>query len=302
METLNASRFGIYQTDKFVKKQLVILVGRIEREQHEGSLLTNLTFWRISGLMANHQQYLAVYQAALDALSADLPHDERDRAEIDRAAGALLRVIGRRSAAQTLGSSDVPPVPTMPRASASMARPYDGLSVAEAAVEYLKTLPEKETKTVLEIVEHLKGRGFEFEAEKPETATYAALRRRAGNHGDIIRTVRGLWGLRDWYSQRDITSFRHKERTKAGMDAARARGVSFGKSWKINEAQAEEFKRLVADGATNKRLGEVFVVSTVAVTRYKAKLRNWEPGDPYPPTKSEPPDEDDGPLVRLVKE
>lgn len=233
--------------------------------------------------MSNETPYLAAYEQALDALTSDHSLDPYDQEDMDRAAAALMRVIKRRRQSSGTASTAQAIMPNRMPPQSPKSRPYDGLSVAEATVAYLSTLPERETKSPAEIIAHLIEHGYGFEADKPEIALTTALRRRTGNFGDVIKVGRGQWGLRDWYSQRDLTALRHKERTRAGMDAARARGVTFGKAWKLNAEQAAEFKRLAARGAKNAELCEAFSLSGMAVTRYRKRLKNWNPGDPYPP-------------------
>ncbi len=227
--------------------------------------------------------YLEAYQQALDALTSDQSIDPYDQDDLDRAAAALMRVIKRRGNTPAPAAQAMPPAQTVGQR--PKARPYANLSVVEATVAYLSTLPEKETKSAGEIVEQLTESGYEFEAGKPESALATALRRREGNFGDVINVGRGRWGLRAWYTQREATGFRHTERTKAGMDAASARGVKFGKAWKLNAEQATEFKRLMDEGAKNSRLAKVFGLSGMGAATYRKRLKDWSPGDPYPPAK-----------------
>ncbi len=248
------------------------------------------------------KSYLEAYQQALDALTSDQSIDPYDQDDLDRATAALMRVIKRRS------NTPAPQVQAQPPAQTAdqlpKPRPYANLSVSEATVAYLSTLPEKETKSAAEIVKILTENGYEFDTGKPEAALATALRRRERNFGDVVHVDRGQWGLRAWYTQREVTVFRQAERTKAGMDAARARGVRFGKPFKLNAEQAAEFKRLMDEGKKNSQLSKIFGLSGMGAAKYRERLKDWSPGDPYPPTKSEPPDEDaagGNPSIRVVK-
>ncbi len=242
--------------------------------------------------MAHETQNLDAYRHALDALMSDHGVDADDRDNIDRAAAALMRLIKRRegSLPSLAGEESFTSAPDPQKNQ----RTYDGLSVAEATVKYFKNLAERDSKSLVEIVKHLQDHGYEFEAEKPEGALATALRRRAGNFRDVIQLGRGQWGLRDWYSQREITALQHKERTRAGMEAAKARGVKMGKGWGINADQAAELKRLLAQGTKQTQLARMLGVTPNTIHRYKKLLQNWKPGDPFPPSqKGEPNDGDE---------
>ncbi len=233
--------------------------------------------------MAQNTRNLDAYRRALDALMSDHGVDADDRDYIDRAAATLMRIIKRREGSlpslASAGSLISIPDPQ------KIQRTYDGLSVAEAAAEYLKSLDERDSKTLVEIVKHLQDHGYEFETDKPEGALATALRRRAGNYRDVFQLGRGKWGLRIWYSQREITAVQHKERTRAGMDAAKARGVKMGKGWGISAEQAAELKRLLAEGSKQTQLARMFGVTPNTIHRYKKLLQNWNPGDSFPPSQ-----------------
>ena len=245
--------------------------------------------------MAEDSQYLDLYRQALDALMSDAALDAEDEKYIDRAAAGLMRIIKRRSGAAMYGpvgdsrQQQLPP------------RTYDGLSVAEAAVAYFQTLPEKEVKTATEIVEHLVGAGYEFSTEHPDGALGTALRRRAGNYRDVVQVKRGVWAPRDWYTQREITEFSHRERTIAGMEAAKARGVKMGSGWGITAEQAADIKRRLEAGEKQAAIAREYGCAANTIHRYKKLLTDWSPGDPFPPKSQKEDGSDDRPKLREVK-
>ena len=234
--------------------------------------------------MASQHQYLALYRQALDALTSDTALDAEEEKYIDRAAAALMRIIKRRSGpAPELGKA----LPVAPEDTPPL-RSYDGLSVAEAAVAYLQTLPDKEAKAASEIIDHLQDHGYEFSTDHPDVSLSTALRRRASNYMDIIRVKRGRWGLREWYTQKEVTEFSQRERTIAGMEAAKARGVRMGQPWKITADQAAYIKRRLAEGAKQTDLAREFGCASNTIYRYKKLLAKWNPGDAFPPEFDEP--------------
>lgn len=245
--------------------------------------------------MGNDSARKAAYQAALDALLQETPSAE-NRADYDALASALLRWMARSGATHVMPAETGEFKLRGQEANIEPARPtYDGLglSVAEAVVEQLKTRPAKADMQLKDLVKALKDNGFEFESDNPAGSMNVALKRRNRSYGDVVITGRGRWGLRDWYTKKELSAFAHKERTRAGMDAAKARGAQIGKKWKINASQAVEFKRLVDSDAKISHICEVFGISQVTVGVYKRKLANWKPGDPFPPP-AEKESEDEG--------
>ena len=129
--------------------------------------------------------------------------------------------------------------------------------------------------------------GYEMESERPEVAITAAMKRRSNNYGDIVQIKYGEWGLREWYSQKELKAFDHKARTIAGMDAARARGVKIGSAMKLTEGDAVIFKEMVASGTKIGSICEKFGIAYATFHNYRKRLESWNPGDPYPPPKPE---------------
>lgn len=233
--------------------------------------------------MANDPQHIDSYQRALDTLLSEAPIDGDDQIQISLATSALMRVIRRRQVVPAATVNTSSEKPEKPLGEPTGRSNYDGLSVAEATVEYLQTLPAKEDKRATEIVEHLRSNGFEIAAENADGSLSTALRRRANNYRDVVQVARGRWGLRDWYTQKEITEFSHRERTIAGMEAAKARGVKMGKGWAISPAEAADIKRRLDAGEKQTAIARDYGCAANTIHRYKKLLKDWNPGDPFPP-------------------
>ncbi|WP_286965358.1 hypothetical protein [Methylobacterium sp.] len=97
-------------------------------------------------------------------------------------------------------SKDVDRGPTT--AAPSEAKPLYGLTIPEASIAVLsahgKPLPN------VALVEELKRGGLALAAIDPVNTVGSVLTRRFHSAGDIVRISRGLWGLPQWYPDRDF--------------------------------------------------------------------------------------------------
>lgn len=258
--------------------------------------------------MFTNAQIVVVLEAAMSALAAADPLDERDRVDINEAVMNLFRIKARRSSLDGGAVDLAPPQPdssplvtTDSKVGSSYSQfEYADTPLSEAGVAYLKTLKPREIKSATDIAAHVSQYGYVFEGDNPSQSATAAFGRRAKSIRDIILVERGRWGLREWYTQREINSFSHRQRTKDGMSVRRASGKTVsGRNWKLNETQAAAFKRLAADGASNAELGSIFGLATGTASNYKTKLRDWNVGDPFPPQQKTDEDGKQGQLLPL---
>lgn len=63
-----------------------------------------------------------------------------------------------------------------------------------------------------------------------------------------------------------------RERTKAGRDAAKSRGVRFGRPRKLNPEQAKLMQRLIEEGKAVREIAETFNVHVATIYRNSAVL------------------------------
>jgi DNA invertase Pin-like site-specific DNA recombinase len=61
-----------------------------------------------------------------------------------------------------------------------------------------------------------------------------------------------------------------RERTSAGRDAARRRGIHFGRPRKLNPEQAKLAQRLIDEGKSVREIAETFNVHTATIYRLSA--------------------------------
>lgn len=120
----------------------------------------------------------------------------------------------------------------------------------------------RNTRQVLGLVEQLreKGTGFRSLTEGLDTT---------GPMGTAFLTVMAAFGQ----LERDVMI----ERTKAGLDAARARGSVGGRKKLLDEAKVSELRSLRSQGFTVSRLADMFHISEPSVYRYLAALRSAAP-------------------------
>lgn len=111
----------------------------------------------------------------------------------------------------------------------------------------------RSTRDLLETMETIREVGARFQSlSEPwaDTTTHA---------GKLIMTV--FAGIAEF--ERDLI----RERTKAGRDAARDRGVSFGRPRKLNPEQAKLAQRLVSEGKPVRQIAETFNVHAATIYR-----------------------------------
>lgn len=234
---------------------------------------------------------------ALSLLAELRPHVDEGRAEIDAAIARLVSMLSGHDviarpvkdlAPPSVTDQVLPPATVADPQPGSADRPqspYDGFSISEAAVEYLKEV--RSPQSAMTIIKALKETGYDIAAANPNTSLAAALTRRAGNYGDVVRVGHGMWALKDFYSnKKELAAAQHKARTSAGMERARARGAAIGQPPKLNADQASAFKKLLKEGASFDHISAVFNISKATIYNYRKKLENWNPGDPYPPQES----------------
>jgi DNA invertase Pin-like site-specific DNA recombinase len=111
----------------------------------------------------------------------------------------------------------------------------------------------RSTRDLLEIMETIREFGARFQSlSEPwaDTTTHA---------GKMIMTV--FSGIAEF--ERDLI----RERTKAGRDAAKSRGVRFGRPRKLNPEQTKLAQRLVEEGKAIREIAETFNVHTATIYR-----------------------------------
>lgn len=254
--------------------------------------------------MEKNRTDIDVLRRALDELLFVSAKDHSDADDINSVTAGLLRIIRRHG--QVAPHDASAPLATSQTTDAEQESgkhfKYSTMSISEVAADVLSGKAGKEAMTLKEIIAEAERGGYQFDGANPIQSARAAMVRRSNSVGDLVQVSRSHWGLRAWYTQKEMTAIRHKEITKAGMDASFARkGKRPGKGWKLNAAQAAEFKRLVSEGASNSHLGKVFGLATGTASNYKTKLKSWNIGDPYPPQNPADSDDDNPPQMRLIK-
>lgn len=149
-----------------------------------------------------------------------------------------------------------------------------------------------------EITEVLKRTGYEIAHKYPNHAVHNALRRRADQRGDVVLVGVGKWGLRKWYTQDELDQLvanlggmggrdreAHIERTKVGLQTARARGVRLGAEARINdEMKARIQQKAALKGDKKMTLGEIAKSEGIALSSIFGKfpggrkaILKWKP-------------------------
>jgi DNA invertase Pin-like site-specific DNA recombinase len=111
----------------------------------------------------------------------------------------------------------------------------------------------RSTRDLLETMEAIREGRARFQSlSEPwaDTTTHA---------GKLIMTV--FAGIAEF--ERDLI----RERTKAGRDAARGRGVRFGRPRKLNREQANLAQRLISEGKPVRQIAETFNVHAATIYR-----------------------------------
>ena len=117
----------------------------------------------------------------------------------------------------------------------------------------------RSTRDLLETMETIREAGARFQSlSEPwaNTTTHA---------GKLIMTV--FAGIAEF--ERDLI----RERTSAGREAARRRGIHFGRSRKLKTEQAKLARRLIDEGKSVREIAETFNVHTATIYRLSAVAR-----------------------------
>jgi DNA invertase Pin-like site-specific DNA recombinase len=82
--------------------------------------------------------------------------------------------------------------------------------------------------------------------------------------GKLIRTI--FAGIAEL--ERDL----NRERPSAGREAARRRGIHFGRPRKLNPEQAKLARRLIVEGQSVRKIADTFNVHTATIYRLSSAL------------------------------
>ena len=172
--------------------------------------------------------------------------------------------------------------------------PYVGLTLIDAAVEYLKS--HQKLVAVGMICAVLESAGFAFASGHPTRALGEALRKRMIRHGDIFGVGSGLWGYRDNFTPAQITRLtkkhagmggrspeEHGTKTKGGIERRRANGKRIGAERKFTAEKAAELLRLLDEGWSVRRVCNRLKISTATYYNHRKLLKAWKVGEPWPP-------------------
>jgi hypothetical protein len=236
------------------------------------------------------------YSAAEAALKA-----ERARllAEVDGIDDALA-AIDRDRAGAIGGDAPAPAtlvVDPISKREAGSESPFYGLGLGAAAKKQL-SLCNRQTQTAKQIWRVLEAAGFKITAKDPVGAVSWALRKRERKIDDVILTNNGQWGLTVWFTPGQIKAFKearnvatgrdhadHVERTMAGIENAKDRGLKWGRPKTIDPERMLKFIEARAKGHSIKQAS---AESGLAYSTYqwyldRYDLINWKRGDPWPP-------------------
>ncbi len=131
---------------------------------------------------------------AYDVVLADL---RAKRDEIETAIKAIEAVRPQTSAPSAVAAFGIG-VPTPPPAT----RPFFGMSIEEAAKHVLKS--RSEPMGPVDIVNAIKEGGLVMSSAEPANTVSSVLNRGWRNGSDLVRVSRGMWGLAEWYPDRDM--------------------------------------------------------------------------------------------------
>jgi DNA invertase Pin-like site-specific DNA recombinase len=135
-------------------------------------------------------------------------------------------------------------------------RMLDQLREGDVIVVWKLDRLARSTRDLLETMETIRDGGARFQSlSEPwaDTTTHA---------GKMIMTV--FAGIAEF--ERDLI----RERTKAGRDAAKSRGVRFGRPPKLNAEQTKLAQRLIAEGKTIREVADTFHVHVATIYRVSA--------------------------------
>lgn len=194
---------------------------------------------------------------ALRALRAARAELVADLAGIDQ----RISEIEARQSEQTGAVVGSPPQAANPSVSANA---FHSMSIVDAAVAQLHQ-SGKELVT-RDIAAALVAGGMPIKHSDPAHAVHNLLSKRSKTVGDVIFAGRGKWGLKAWYSKPELDGIAairggmpgrdaelHKKKVREAIDAAKARGVKFGRKTfdeLYTVEQIAEFQKLRASGVS----------------------------------------------------
>ena len=212
---------------------------------------------------------MANTENAATLIEALLAEQKAKRAAVDADIAALERSLavaqGRSSPAKPAESAEMqvsitakhaesPPI----LASGPRKGRFWGLAKPDALVKLLDDV--EEPLTPRELSAALDVAGFPSTHEDPVKSVTWALKKRSEKVGDVLLIGRGKWGLRKWYTEDELELFRrgkggmggrdrasHSARTKAGMAALRANGVTLGRTEKMTPEVMNTIERMLLD-------------------------------------------------------
>ena len=247
--------------------------------------------------MSSDSPYSLALDAALAALAGYRPASLDERLIIDNAIAALFRakaIVGAALATPLAILSDdatmAAPPATLKAAAAPQSNLYYGMGLGEACVKCI--LLAGTSLAPRDIWATLESAGFQSAHDDPISAVARVLPRRAKTHGDVLLVGKGRWNLKAQYNEQDLVAIKkglggmagrdhakHVEKTKQGMNIARARGAKLGQPYKLTESLAREIKRLMADGKRIREVSDAVGLSYSTIRNYWPIVEAWQEGD-----------------------
>jgi DNA invertase Pin-like site-specific DNA recombinase len=137
-------------------------------------------------------------------------------------------------------------------------RRLDELRMGDTVIVWKRDRLARSTHDLLETMETIRKVGARFQSlSEPwaNTTTHA---------GKLIMTV--VAGIAEL--ERDLI----RERTRAGREAARRRGIHFGRPRKLNPEQTKLARRLIVEGQSVRKIADTFNVHTATIYRLSSAL------------------------------
>lgn len=122
------------------------------------------------------------------------------RHELDVAIRAIEAVRPQPVAPESLGTPVPPELFRQPES--ANPRPFFGLSIEDGARATLRRHGEPMGPN--DLVTALKDGGLVMNSEVPANTVSSVLNRGWRNGSDVVRVSRGMWGLAEWYPDRDM--------------------------------------------------------------------------------------------------
>ncbi len=158
------------------------------------------------------------------------------------------------------------------------------LPLIDAIFECLRA--SKTPKTPKQIWTELESVGCEVASDTPIEAVHWALKKMAIKNTNVIPVGWGAWHLRSKYTKAQLrkllvkragkggrTRTEHAERTKAGMELAKAKGVRIGARIKATPAVVAEAKKMILDGMILREVAEKLNISANALFLHGVRPR-----------------------------